>query len=257
MVLGHPSVAQTMRALISTRQHAKSFEGIRVSAKKHWECWGVLGNIMEHQALLGNTWQGWKVSGSLTRSLGKVLATLVPKKQTHTHTHTHTHMPMPTILGAGQKHYPACWHVQDHAEKHASTSASPWVNKHLHSHHDKNPKYPMARVMPTSDQGPGSNLLGTNLDWFEANWILELDYTLVPSLILWFSKLGALLLDCFLVWTNWFSLWNRCHVGLASICHFLVLNPHLKALGPIWSFPPIKLLEFISPCTVDPPLKLA
>jgi hypothetical protein len=43
---------------VSTRQHAKSFEGIRVSAKKHWECWGVLGSIMEHQALLGNTWQG-------------------------------------------------------------------------------------------------------------------------------------------------------------------------------------------------------
>ncbi len=37
---------------------------------------------------------------------------------------------------------------------------------------------------PTLDEGPGSNLLGTNLDWFEANWILELDYTLVPSLIL-------------------------------------------------------------------------
>jgi hypothetical protein len=31
---------------------------------------------------------------------------------------------------------------------------------------------------------PGSNFLGTNLDWFEANWILGLDCTLVPSLIL-------------------------------------------------------------------------
>jgi hypothetical protein len=38
--------------------------------------------------------------------------------------------------------------------------------------------------MPALDQGPESNFLGTNLDWFEANWILELDYTLVPSLIL-------------------------------------------------------------------------
>jgi len=37
---------------------------------------------------------------------------------------------------------------------------------------------------PTLDEGPGSNFLGTNLDWFEANWILELDCTLVPSLIL-------------------------------------------------------------------------
>jgi hypothetical protein len=37
---------------------------------------------------------------------------------------------------------------------------------------------------PTLDNGPGSNFLGTNLDWFEANWILELDCTLVPNLIL-------------------------------------------------------------------------
>jgi hypothetical protein len=37
---------------------------------------------------------------------------------------------------------------------------------------------------PTLEEGPGSNFLGTNLDWFEANWILELDSTLVPSLIL-------------------------------------------------------------------------
>jgi hypothetical protein len=39
-------------------------------------------------------------------------------------------------------------------------------------------------LRPTLDEGPGSNFLGTNLDWFEANWILELDYTLVPSPIL-------------------------------------------------------------------------
>jgi hypothetical protein len=37
---------------------------------------------------------------------------------------------------------------------------------------------------PALDEGPGSNFLETNLDWFEANWILELDYTLVPGLIL-------------------------------------------------------------------------
>jgi hypothetical protein len=49
-------------------------------------------------------------------------------------------------------------------------------------------------LRPTLDKGRGSNFLGTNLDWFEANWILELDYTLVPSLI---SKLGALLLALF------------------------------------------------------------
>jgi hypothetical protein len=40
------------------------------------------------------------------------------------------------------------------------------------------------KLRPTLDKGPGSNFLRTNLDWFEANWILESDYTLVPSLIL-------------------------------------------------------------------------
>jgi hypothetical protein len=47
------------------------------------------------------------------------------------------------------------------------------------------------KIRPTLDEGPESNFLGTNLDWFEANWILELDKsTLVPSLIL-----GALNLE--------------------------------------------------------------
>jgi hypothetical protein len=39
-------------------------------------------------------------------------------------------------------------------------------------------------LMPTLDKDTGSNFLRTNLDWSEANWILELDYTLVPRLIL-------------------------------------------------------------------------
>jgi len=30
------------------------------------------------------------------------------------------------------------------------------------------------------DLGTGSNFLGTNLDWFEVNWILELDLYLGP-----------------------------------------------------------------------------
>jgi len=44
--------------------------------------------------------------------------------------------------------------------------------------------YIVKTLRHTFDDGPGSNFLGTNLDWFEANWILELDCTLIPSLIL-------------------------------------------------------------------------
>jgi hypothetical protein len=51
----------------------------------------------------------------------------------------------------------------------------------------------------------------------------------------------------FWVWTNWFFHSKWCHVGLASICHFLVLDPHLKGMGPIYGSPPIGLLYFIGP----------
>jgi hypothetical protein len=37
------------------------------------------------------------------------------------------------------------------------------------------------------------------------------------------------------------------YVGLASICHFLVLDPHLKARSPIYDAQPIGLLYFIGP----------
>jgi hypothetical protein len=46
-----------------------------------------------------------------------------------------------------------------------------------------------------------------------------------------------------------------CHVGLASICHFLVLDPHLKAMGSIYGSQPIGLLYFIGPWNLDPHVK--
>jgi hypothetical protein len=57
-------------------------------------------------------------------------------------------------------------------------------------------------LRPTLDKGPGSHFLGTNLDWFVANWILELDCTLVPSLILGSLKSGALHLGLFFGWNQ-------------------------------------------------------
>jgi hypothetical protein len=81
----------------------------------------------------------------------------------------------------------------------------------------------------TLDEGWGSNFLRTNLDWFEASWILS--WT-IPWSLAWFlvlqirsSPFGRV----FLVQTKWFSLHNRCHVRLASICNFLGLHPRLKA----------------------------
>ncbi len=55
------------------------------------------------------------------------------------------------------------------------SSTAKWVNLE---------KKDWSKLRHTLDEGPRSNFLGTNLDWFEANWILESDCTLVPSLIL-------------------------------------------------------------------------
>jgi hypothetical protein len=48
-----------------------------------------------------------------------------------------------------------------------------------------------------------------------------------------------------------------CHVGLASTCHFLVLDPHPKGVGPIYGSYPIGLLYFIGPGSLDHCLKFS
>jgi len=44
-----------------------------------------------------------------------------------------------------------------------------------------------------------------------------------------------------------------CHLGLALICHSLVLDPHPKATGPIYGSQPIWFLYFIGSWTLDDP----
>jgi hypothetical protein len=63
-------------------------------------------------------------------------------------------------------------------------------------------------------RGSRSNFLGTNLDSCEANWILESECTWVPSLILGSPNQKLSFNRCLLVWTNWFSLQNSCHISL-------------------------------------------
>jgi hypothetical protein len=67
-----------------------------------------------------------------------------------------------------------------------------------------------------------------------------------PSLASWFSNSWA----HFLIWTNWFSLQKCCHAFSLDL-PLLVLDPHLKAVGPIYGSPPIRLLYFIGPWTLD------
>jgi hypothetical protein len=67
---------------------------------------------------------------------------------------------------------------------HFKLSSSNWLSYFLTSPSSRPAPNPNRGLRPTIDKGPGSTFLGTNLDWFEANWLLELDNTSVPSLIL-------------------------------------------------------------------------
>ncbi len=60
---------------------------------------------------------------------------------------------------------------------------------------------------PTLNGSPKSKFIGTNLDLFEANWILELKHVLDLSLHLGSPNHELLkpLSFFFLVWTNWFT----------------------------------------------------
>ncbi len=85
---------------------------------------------------------------------------------------------------------------------------------------------------PTLDEGPGSNfLVGTNYDWFEANWIFELDSTLVPSLILGSPNQELSFQHYFLVPTNWFSPPKQVPCKFSLNLPLFGLGPSSKGLG--------------------------
>jgi hypothetical protein len=109
----------------------------------------------------------------------------------------------------------------------------------------------LIQLRPTIDGGPVSKLLGTNLDSFEAIWILELDHALDPSLHLGSSNHEPSFLA--LVFgsepIDFPSKMVPCTFCI-SICHFWVLDHHrLKVRGPIYGSHPIGLLYFIGPWT--------
>ncbi len=95
--------------------------------------------------------------------------------------------------------------------------------------------------------------LRTNLNSYEANWIFELGLALDFSLHFGFPNYEHFELFCFGL--NQLTPSNWCHVILASIYHFWILDPHLKAMGPIYGSQPIVLFYFIGPWTLDPHLR--
>jgi hypothetical protein len=127
-----------------------------------------------------------------------------------------------------------CKHMFCHCQKFCAPSMQAQTNSSvLKPYASKNGRWPPYVDSHIGGQQFRSSFLGTNLDRFEPNWILELDCTLVPSLILGSSNQKLSFSHCFLVWNNQFSLQNSCHIDLASICHFLVSGPHLKAFETI------------------------
>jgi hypothetical protein len=81
---------------------------------------------------------------------------------------------------------------------------------------------------------------GPNLDSFESNWIIVLD----PSLHLGSFKSWALLFSSFFGSNQLIFLPKCCHVNLALICRFLVLDSHLKDVGPIYSLSSNRIVLF-------------
>jgi hypothetical protein len=79
--------------------------------------------------------------------------------------------------------------------------------------------------------GTGFKFVETNLDSFEANWIL-VGPCLGPCLGSWFFKLWANLFGSFpFRWNQLIFPPKCCRVGLASVYDFLVFDLHLKVLG--------------------------
>ncbi len=78
-----------------------------------------------------------------------------------------------------------------------------------------------------------------------------------PSLHLGSSNHELPFLALFFIWgSNQLTFPPKwCHVDLAVICHFLILDLHRKVVGPIYSSHPIGLLYFNIPWTLDPHLK--
>jgi hypothetical protein len=92
-------------------------------------------------------------------------------------------------------------------------------------------------------QGPNSyEPILTHLKQIQS--ILELD----PTLHLGSSKHElSFLAPFFFCWNQLIFPPKWCHASFTFICHFLGLDPHLKAMGPNYGSHPRALLYFIGP----------
>jgi len=103
--------------------------------------------------------------------------------------------------------------------------------------------------------GPRSKFLGTNLDSFEANWILVLDPTLHLCLHLCSSN-NELSFKFFLwVWTNWFPKW--CHVSLVQFATFWLWPSYKDYSSNLWLSSSNRIVLFHWTLDIGPSSKVA
>ena len=83
---------------------------------------------------------------------------------------------------------------------------------------------------------------------WDANWTLEPHPLLDPTLPIRFSKHMSSSLSFISVRFGLLVLsLDWCHVGDTTLCLFLASDPHQKALNPIYTSCPIRLLHFAGP----------
>jgi len=108
-------------------------------------------------------------------------------------------------------------------------------------------------LRPTLGGGPGFKFLGINLNSPAAKQIVYLSWTLpwtIACILVLQIMSSPFELFFFLVSNQLIFSPKWQHVHLVSICYFLILDPCLKAMGPIYGSYPIKLLYFIGPWTL-------
>ncbi len=110
-------------------------------------------------------------------------------------------------------------------------------------------------VRLTLDRGPGPEFLGTNLDSFEANWILELDPALDSSLHL-SSPNHELSLKLFFLALETIDFPSKMvPCGFSLNLPLFGVGPSSKGSGSNLWLSAIRIIYFIGPRPLDPHLK--
>jgi hypothetical protein len=141
----------------------------------------------------------------------------------------------------------ASWKVATFLQKQTLKEGSPTECFKFVSFWSPHCKKLTTTLKPNLDGVQGSKFLWTNLASFEVNWILELKPSLGPYSCILVLQIMSCVFSFGSEQIDFPSKLVPC-ISLAWICHFWVLDSHVKTMGPIYdSHYPIGLLYFIEP----------